>query len=81
MKEVVITIICLTYNHEKYVRQAIEGALMQQRSFPIEIVIGEDHSTDRTREICIEYAAKYPDIIKLLLPKKILEIVKISIQY
>jgi len=57
----------ITYNHEKFVAQAIEGVLMQQTSFPIELVIGEDYSTDNTRKICEEYKAKYPNQIRLLL--------------
>lgn len=40
---------------------------MQQTSFPFELVIGEDCSTDKTREICLEYKAKYPDVIRLRL--------------
>lgn len=56
----------LTYNHEHYIAQAIESVLMQERDFPIELVIGEDCSTDRTREICQEYQLKYPDVIRLL---------------
>jgi len=60
----------ITYNHENYIRDAIEGVLMQKTSFPIELVIGEDCSTDNTRAICIEYQQKYPEIIRLLLPEK-----------
>ncbi|MDR0789418.1 MAG: glycosyltransferase [Bacteroidales bacterium] len=59
----------ITYNHEDYIAQAIEGVLMQKTDFPIELVISEDCGTDRTREICIDYQQKYPDIIKLLLPE------------
>lgn len=60
----------ITYNHEKYIIQAIEGVLMQKTSFPIKLVIGEDCSTDNTRRICIEYKEKYPEKIELLLPEK-----------
>jgi glycosyltransferase involved in cell wall biosynthesis len=60
----------ITYNHEKYIAEAIEGVLMQKTDFPIELIIGEDCSTDNTRDICLEYQRKYPDIIKLLLPEK-----------
>ena len=55
-----------TYNHGKYIRQCIEGILMQKTSFPFEYIIGEDCSTDQTREIVMEYAAKYPDIIRVV---------------
>ena len=65
-----VSVDMITYNHEPYIKQAIEGVVMQKTNFPFELVIGEDCSTDRTREICIEYQKKYPDIIKLLLPEK-----------
>jgi len=60
----------VTYNHENFISQAIEGVLMQKTKFPIELIIGEDCSTDNTRKICLEYKEKYPDRIKLLLPEK-----------
>jgi glycosyltransferase involved in cell wall biosynthesis len=57
----------ITYNHEKYVSQAIDGVLMQKTSFPIELIIGEDCSSDNTREICTQYELMYPYVIKLRL--------------
>jgi len=57
----------ITYNHEKYIAEAIEGVVMQKTDFPFELVIGEDLSTDNTRAICIEYQKKYPHIIRLRL--------------
>jgi glycosyltransferase involved in cell wall biosynthesis len=65
-----VSVLLVTYNHEKYVSQAIEGALMQKTDFEFEIVIGEDCSADRTREIVMEYALKYPKKIKALLHPK-----------
>lgn len=59
----------ITYNHEKFIAEAIEGVVMQKTNFPFELVIGEDCSTDNTRAICIEYQKKYPDIIRLRLPE------------
>lgn len=56
----------ITYNHEPYIAQAIEGVLMQETDFPYELVIGEDCSTDNTRKICEEYAKRFPDKIRLL---------------
>lgn len=66
-EEVLVSVTIITYNHAPYVRQAIEGALMQETDFPYEVCIGEDDSTDGTREICIEYAKKYPEKIRLFL--------------
>jgi glycosyltransferase involved in cell wall biosynthesis len=60
----------ITYNHENYISTAIEGVLMQKTSFPFELVIGEDCSTDNTRYTCIDYRNRFSDIIKMLLPNK-----------
>ncbi|MBX6362195.1 MAG: glycosyltransferase, partial [Acidobacterium ailaaui] len=66
----IVSVLMITYNHERYIAQAIDSVLMQKTNFDYEIVIGEDCSTDRTREIVIEYKAKYPDKINLLLREK-----------
>ena len=66
MSKPLVSIVCITYNHEQYLRQALEGFLMQECDFPYEIVLAEDCSTDGTREICREYAAKYPKIINYI---------------
>ncbi len=66
-KQPVVSVKMFTYNHEPYIAKAIEGVLMQETNFPIELVIGEDCSTDRTREIVLEYQRKHPDIIRVLL--------------
>jgi glycosyltransferase involved in cell wall biosynthesis len=66
-KAPLVSVNIITYNHEPYIVQAIEGALMQKTNFPYEVLIGEDDSSDGTREICKEYAAKYPDKIRLFL--------------
>ena len=63
MSNPLVSIVCITYNHEPYLRQALDGFLMQKTSFAYEIVLAEDCSTDNTRKICEEYAAKYPGII------------------
>ncbi|MEA5605161.1 glycosyltransferase [Nostoc sp. UHCC 0252] len=65
-----VSILMITYNHENYIAQAIESILMQQTNFEYEVVIGEDCSTDKTRQIIIDYQNKYPKIIRLLLPDK-----------
>lgn len=64
--EVMLSVCCITYNHERFIAQAIEGFLMQKTTFKYEIIIGEDCSTDETRKIVDEYAANYPDRIKLI---------------
>ena len=59
-----VSIICNTYNHEKYIRKALDGFLMQKTNFAYEVLVHDDASTDSTAEIIREYEAKYPDIIK-----------------
>lgn len=56
----------ITYNHESYIKECLEGAISQKLNYNYEIVIGEDFSSDDTLKICREYASKYPDIIRLL---------------
>jgi len=63
-----VSICMITYNHESYIKQAIEGVLMQKTNFDFELVIGEDSSTDSTRLICEEY--KNQEIqVRLLSPE------------
>lgn len=62
-----LSVFMITYNHERFIREAIDSALMQQTDFPFEIVIGEDCSTDATRALVQDYAQRYPDRIRLLL--------------
>lgn len=66
MKEPLVSVVMITYNHAPYITQAIEGVLQQKTNFPFELVIGEDCSTDGTREIVFEYQKKYPDIIRVI---------------
>lgn len=60
----------ITYNHAPYIAQAIEGVVQQKTTSPFELVIGEDCSTDGTREIVFEYQKKYPDIIRVITSDK-----------
>lgn len=55
----------ITYNQKNFISQCVDGVLMQQTDFPFEIIIGDDNSTDGTREILIEFKKKYPEIITL----------------
>lgn len=59
-----VSIDCITYNHKQYIRDAIEGFLMQITNFPVEILIHDDASTDGTAEIIREYEKQYPWLIK-----------------
>lgn len=61
-----VSVCMISYNHESFIRDAIEGVLMQKTNFCFELVIGEDCSIDNTRKICESYQIRYPDIIKLL---------------
>lgn len=63
-----VSVLMITYNHEKYIAQALDSVLMQEVDFDYEIVIGEDCSTDGTREIVLAYKRRHPDRIRLLLP-------------
>lgn len=62
--EVTISVCCLTYNHRNYIKECLDGILMQECDFKFEILIHDDASTDGTREIIEEYQEKYPNIIK-----------------
>ncbi len=64
MPEVKVSIICTTYNQANYIRQALDGIVMQKTSFPFEALVYDDASTDGTADIVREYAEKYPNIIK-----------------
>lgn len=59
-----VSIRCLVYNHEPYLRQCLDGFVMQQTTFPFEAIVHDDASTDGSAAILREYAEKYPDIIK-----------------
>lgn len=62
-----VSVVMIAYNVEKYIRQSIDSVLAQEVDFGYEIVVGEDCSTDSTREILAEYAAKYPETMRVIL--------------
>ncbi len=62
-----VSVCVQAYQHAPYIAKCLDGILMQQTSFPIEILLGEDGSADGTREICTQYAEKHPDKIRLFL--------------
>lgn len=65
-----VSISCITYNHEPYIAQALNGFLMQKTSFPFEVLIHDDASTDRTADIIREYEKKFPNLIKPIYQKE-----------
>lgn len=64
MQEPLVSICCLVYNHEPYLRQCFDGFVMQQTNFPIEVLVHDDASTDNSASIIREYTYKYPDLFK-----------------
>lgn len=58
-----VTVVCITYNHEKYIAQALDSFLMQKTNFKFKVFVGEDHGPDGTADIVRQYAERYPDVI------------------
>jgi glycosyltransferase involved in cell wall biosynthesis len=69
-RAIAVSVLVVTYNHERFVRQALDGALAQRLPQAFEILISEDCSTDGTREIVQGYADSHPDVIRLLLSER-----------
>ena len=65
-----ISIYCLVYNHEKYLKKCLKGFVNQKTDFKYEIIVHDDCSTDRLQEIILEYAEQYPDLIIPILQKE-----------
>ena len=63
-QDILVSIFCITYNHEKYIRKALEGFVRQETNFNYEVLVHDDASTDGTSGIIKEFEEKYPDIIK-----------------
>lgn len=63
-REIKVSVLCNVYNHGKYIRDALEGFVMQKTDFLYEVLVHDDASTDNSAEIIREYEEKYPDIIK-----------------
>ena len=66
MDHPLVSVHITTYNQESYVARAIEGALQQQTDFGVEIIVGEDCSTDGTRAIVLGYQRQYPGRVRVL---------------
>lgn len=63
MGQIQVTVVCITFNHEDYIRDALEGFIAQRTSFSFRVLVGDDCSTDGTPDIIREYALNFPDII------------------
>jgi hypothetical protein len=68
--EPLVSVVLRTYQHAQFIAQAIESVLIQRAPFPFEIVIGEDCSSDGTREIVRDYAERHPELVRALLPER-----------
>ncbi|MBA4317257.1 MAG: hypothetical protein C0412_02550 [Flavobacterium sp.] len=66
LSSIMVSIVCLAYNHELFIGEAMESFLKQETDFPFEILVGEDCSTDNTKEIVLDYIKKYPRIIRII---------------
>lgn len=69
-KKVMVSVLVPTYNHEKVLKQCLDSILSQETNFNYEVILGEDESSDNTRSICLEYAKKYPNKIRLILHRQ-----------
>ncbi|ESQ14156.1 MAG TPA: hypothetical protein DDY14_09750 [Chromatiaceae bacterium] len=63
----VVSVCCITFNHERFIRDCLDGILAQRTTFPVEIVVHDDASNDGTKEIVQRYAAEYPQLFRLIL--------------
>ena len=70
MNEITVTVICLAYNHEAWIRDALDGFVSQEAPFGIEVLVHDDASTDGTADIIRDYAARYPDRIHPVLERE-----------
>lgn len=64
VNDIKVSIVCNAFNHEDYIKDALESFIMQKTNFKFEVLVHDDASTDNTANIIREYEEKYPDIIK-----------------
>ena len=81
MSDILVSVWMITYNHEEYISQALDSILMQKTIYDIEVIIGEDSSTDNTRKLVQEYERKYPAIIKPIYHKKNIGAIRNAFEY
>jgi Glycosyltransferases involved in cell wall biogenesis len=65
-----VSVMMVTFNHSRYIRKAIESVVSQVTTFPFELIIGEDCSTDGTREIALEYQRRFPGVVRIISSEK-----------
>lgn len=65
-----VSVVSITYNHESYIRDCLEGFLMQKTDFPVEVIVHDDASTDRTADILREYYRKRPDLFHIIIQRE-----------
>ena len=70
MNDPLVSIVMIAYNVDNYIAEAIESVLSQQVSFPYELVVGEDCSTDKTLQIALKYQSEHPGVIRVLQREK-----------
>lgn len=70
MNDIKVTVCCKTFNHERYIRKALDSFLSQITNFNYEILVHDDASTDNTQKILKEYEEKYPNIIRVIYQKE-----------
>lgn len=66
MNEPLVSVVVITYNHEPYIKECIDGIISQKTDFPIEILVNDDCSTDNTASIIEEYELKYPSLFRCI---------------
>ena len=64
--DIMVSIVCLAYNHEKYIRKTLEGFVMQKTDFAFQAIVHDDASTDGTADIIREFEEKYPNTVMRL---------------
>ena len=79
--KIMVSVMCTAFNHEEYIRQALEGMVSQKTDFDYEILINDDVSSDGTADIIREFEAKYPEKIRAFFPEKNLYSQNIDVYY
>jgi glycosyltransferase involved in cell wall biosynthesis len=69
-RPVKVSVLITSYNHERFIAQALDSAIMQETNFDYEIIVGEDCSNDRTRDVLVDYQRRYPEKMVLVLPER-----------